>query len=478
MQRRWTAVLLVSLVLCGIALRFYRLGANSLWIDEFATLRIAMLPFREIFAANLGNNSFEPPFYFWLIHGLVRVLGSSEFTIRLPSAIAGCLTIPAVWLLMRDLSCKPRTAHLTAALLTFSPLHLWYSQEARPYAILVLLACFATTFLARALRGGSRAAWLGFTGFSVLSVCSHLVGCVLLPVAWGCVLLDPRRRQLLRPLLGSTVAVVACTAPLFLSIALATARIPGTGSPPRAVTGLEVPYTLLTYVAGYSFGPSVRDVQNSGPTVALAAHPVESALAILAVTGLLLLIARHWRSCPRELLLLFAGYIGAMFLGSVVTGKAYSIRYTLPGLVGFLGLIAVASQRLRAPLARAVPACLLMLFAWADAQWFFDRSYWKEDSRGAVAWLAARLPPGSRVAVAPAYASRILSYYAGELGAKLEVIPVEERWTGAPAALVLTRLHHAPDHTRLVEEFRRMAGVDLVRHQGIGYDIYVPPDAP
>ena len=477
---RRAGLFLLALVAGGGLLRFYRLGSNSLWIDEFATLQISSLPFSEIFRANLSNNSFEPPLYFWLIHGIVRVLGSSETAIRLPSAIAGSLTIPVVWLLAREMTANLNTAHLTATLLTFNPLHLWYSQEARPYAMLVLAACLATVFLARALRSSSRGAWLGFTGFTALAVFIHLVGLVLLLVAWVWGIVDAKRQQLVRPLLGSSAVVLACAGPLAISIALASARIPGTGSPPRPPTGLEIPYTVLSYVTGYSFGPSLRDIQNLGPTAALAAHPIESALAIVAVAGLLILITRHHQACLTGFTVLFASYVGVIFLASVITGKAYSIRYTLPGLIGFLGLIAVALRSSRAPLGRALPALLLILFAWADAQWFFSPSYWKDDSRAAVRWLSGHLPPGSKVAVAPDYAIRILTHYAGEQSAEFQIVPAipNERWTNdAPVALVLTRLHHVPDHANLVATFRRMAGGSLLNHRGLGYDVYVRQSA-
>jgi len=46
------------------ALRFYRLGQDSLWSDEYATLRTAALRFWDIPAAALWHDTFEPPLYF------------------------------------------------------------------------------------------------------------------------------------------------------------------------------------------------------------------------------------------------------------------------------------------------------------------------------------------------------------------------------------------------------------------------------
>ena len=121
---------------------------------------------------------------------------------------------------------------------------------------------------------------------------------------------------------------------------------------------------------------------------------------------------------------------------------------------------------------------LLALFAWADIQWFSSPIYWKDDTRATARWLAHGLPPGSKVAVAPAYAASILAYYAARENARVRIVPVrpDERWTvGTPAALVVTRLHHLPDSEQVVAKFRKRAGGDLISHRYIGYDVYVDP---
>ena len=66
-------------------------------------------------------------------------------------------------------------------------------------------------------------------------------------------------------------------------IARAVMEAKSTGSPPRAITGLEIPYTLFTFVAGYSLGPAVREIQALGWAAAVRAHPFQTAVAALTV---------------------------------------------------------------------------------------------------------------------------------------------------------------------------------------------------
>jgi hypothetical protein len=157
--------------------------------------------------------------------------------------------------------------------------------------------------------------------------------------------------------------------------------------------------------------------------------------------------------------MLFAAYLAMAFLASVVTGKAYSVRYTLPALIGFLGLVSIALHVTPSLFGRAGAALVLVLFAWADAQWFYSPEYRKDDSRGVVRWLAERLPEGSAVVTAPGYVSKILSYYAGRQGASIRFIPAEAASDSVqPAALLLTRLHHVADPRSAKEWFRRVGG--------------------
>jgi 4-amino-4-deoxy-L-arabinose transferase-like glycosyltransferase len=464
-------------ILVGTALRFYRLGANSLWSDELATLWLAGQAPADILRTSSSVN-FIPPLYFLLVHGVLQVFGESEVSLRLASAVAGVCTIPVIWLLTHEITTSRGTANIAGLLLAVNPLHLWYSQEARPYALLLLFGCCSLLALVRAMRSGSPAHWVAFAACGALTFLTHTTGVMFGAIGWAWALLSSDWRRIVRPLVASSLAIGLACAPFVLSIAGALVATHGTfHSPPRPLTGLEVPYSLLTYVTGFSFGPAPREIQNWGAVAALRSHPLQSAIAGAALLGALVVPAVKRRAGMTYFVLLLGIPLAAVFGLSALSGKAYNIRYTLPALVGFVGLVSIAGCALR-PLSRALGlAGLIGVALWADVQWFRSARYWKEDSRAAVEWLRDNLAPGATVAVAPSYSVQPLAYYADRAGAEIHFLPVppgaDFSGSASPDALVLTRLHHVPDWREIKANFVSQVGVSARELQVVGYEILI-----
>ena len=105
-HRDTVVVLLVLILLVGAWLRFSMLSNQSLWNDELWTWDTASKgTLREMLTTGrlASGEQTHPPLYFILQHFVVRTIGDSETVMRLPSAIAGLLTILAVYLLGRRL---------------------------------------------------------------------------------------------------------------------------------------------------------------------------------------------------------------------------------------------------------------------------------------------------------------------------------------------------------------------------------------
>ena len=139
---RGRAIIITVLTLAGGCLRLFHLGTKSLWLDEGATVTLARMAWPHF--AQLwwyGEASFQGAF-FLLMRGWMH-LGQSEAWVRLPAAIFGIASIPLIYLVARKLV-GLRAALASAAILAFSPTHVYYSQEARSYTMTILLLLVST----------------------------------------------------------------------------------------------------------------------------------------------------------------------------------------------------------------------------------------------------------------------------------------------------------------------------------------------
>lgn len=126
-------------IILAAFLRLYRLGHESLWLDE--TLSIAFVTRRYTtleLLIELPITDPHPPLYYLLLDGWVGIFGTSEAAVRLLSALFGIAAVILIYTLGAKMS--GREAGIVAAmLLGFSPFHIYYSQEARMYTLLAVL---------------------------------------------------------------------------------------------------------------------------------------------------------------------------------------------------------------------------------------------------------------------------------------------------------------------------------------------------
>jgi len=135
-QKQWLVILAVTLL--AAVLRFLELGEWSIWIDEAHTWRDATMAFD-------GENSFMGtqrrmyPLSFLLLRFLVGagVIGNDEWSLRLPFALIGIVTVPLLAVCGRRLV-GAWPAVLASGLLALSPWHIFWSQNARGYCLVVL----------------------------------------------------------------------------------------------------------------------------------------------------------------------------------------------------------------------------------------------------------------------------------------------------------------------------------------------------
>jgi 4-amino-4-deoxy-L-arabinose transferase-like glycosyltransferase len=124
---RWLLALLVGL---AVLLRLPLMG-RSIWFDEACMSDQRLGSWAQLLATLYVD--IHPPLYVAFMHVWNGCFGDSEWSLRLPPLLCGIASIPLVYWTGHRL--VGRTAALwAAALLTLSPVHVWYSTEARLYA--------------------------------------------------------------------------------------------------------------------------------------------------------------------------------------------------------------------------------------------------------------------------------------------------------------------------------------------------------
>lgn len=152
------------IIILALVLRLINLN-QSLWLDEAIQFKaVSQFTLPELFKVYLPTD-FNPPLSYLVNFGFSRVFGYSEIALRLPSVIFGALT---VWLMYKLGGKWP------ALLLATSGLHIYYSQEARMYALATLAV--TASFLALKQRR-----WLAYILISLAAIYSHYLTVFIFP---------------------------------------------------------------------------------------------------------------------------------------------------------------------------------------------------------------------------------------------------------------------------------------------------------
>ncbi len=143
--------------LFGLGLRFAI--PRGLWLDEVTSVFQARMGYGAMLN-DLRTTDVHPPLYFSILWVTIRWLHSSgELAVRMPSIIPGALVVPMLYALGKE-AYDRRTGVVAAVAGSVAPLMIWYSQEARMYALLMLFGVTAMWAQVRILKRGGRFPWV------------------------------------------------------------------------------------------------------------------------------------------------------------------------------------------------------------------------------------------------------------------------------------------------------------------------------
>ena len=287
-------------------------------------------------SAVLHNPDGYPPLFGMLVHSMLLGGFDTDWWLRLPSAIAGGLAIPVVYFVGRQVA-SHTIAAIAAVLLAIHPMAIWYSQEVGAYSLVMLCALVSTLCFLELLRdGGLR---YGF--------CYALCACIgfglhyyfiFVIVAHAVVAVNDFNRRVNHRRLWLwtglyTLGAVGVWGPYFVSDLLSQAAEDSS----KPFSWLALPYTAVTFVGGFSFGPPLRELH---PAMRIGASTWEAIMpyfastlaAIMTVTGLMAIsLARRLNLQNLLLLSLIIVPVFGTWLSSAVL-VSYRPRYVLTAL--------------------------------------------------------------------------------------------------------------------------------------------------
>jgi uncharacterized membrane protein len=339
------------------ALRFPTLGGQSLWLDEAITVELL----RDDLAGmlrGLADSESTPPLYYVVAWLWTHVFGTSEVGVRALSALLGTAMVPVAY--AAGVALVSRAAGTIAAFfVATSPLLVWYSQEARAYALFLLCGALSFLVFVRALERPSRGALAGWAAASALALASHYFAVFLVAAEAVVLLVLVRRRAAVAAACGAVAATGLALLPLALhqerggrtswiddtplgERAGDAAREFLTGTYPLAHAGAVV---LLVVATAIAFAVRARPDERRPVVVAAVVGSLTVALPlVLGLAGLDYFLTRN---------VLVAWVPLALALAVVLASeRARPIGTAVAGVLAVASVVVVAATATRDDLAR------------------------------------------------------------------------------------------------------------------------------
>ncbi len=168
---------LALIIIFGFTLRLYGISKESYWLDESITLRQAQANWPLVW--EWTKMDIHPPLYTFVLFFWVRLFGISELSTHLLSAIFGTFAILLIFLITKKLFSE-KEAIISALLLAFSPILIYFSQETRNYSLFILLTLLSFYFFIRYLEKNQTKYLIYYYIASLLLLYTHLFSLLIL----------------------------------------------------------------------------------------------------------------------------------------------------------------------------------------------------------------------------------------------------------------------------------------------------------
>lgn len=392
------AALGLVVALC-VAVRVFHLGAASLWTDEiFSRYYAELFGFHYLVTTGLSTEA-TPPTYPLLLRGWIALWGGSEAALRSLSVLACAACVPVVHALGRELGGR-RQGLLGALLFALCPMSLYFAQEARVYALLILATAIvlwaaavfqrdprSTKAVLTYLIGGTLCLYLHATAILFMAACGGAVWFALLAQGAN------GRRALLRWTALNAI-----------------------------VLALGLPYLIHIATAGQNGGLdwvpplSLHEIGTSASAVAsglLTPYPWPAFPLAVALMASLAASVYWGRPAARAIVTLVI--VPSLFVGLVVAASLVRpillprvLAWTTVPLCTALAGQLVMTGRLRVAALATVTAAFGIGLAFQMTSLDSGKEPWRE----ALRELAPELGQADLVVISPLFDPMVLTYYA------------------------------------------------------------------
>lgn len=393
---------LILIFVISFAIRVFRLDFYSLWYDEVSTAYLvqpdAGQGVLKTIIDTTGSETMHP-LYYLVLGQWTNIAGDSVWALRFPSVLFGSCAVVVYGLLLYRIGGRRGLAF--ASLLVVSPFLIWYSRDARPYALIMLLSGLHLLFyLGPVNETRGRTYLLGFIITGILSIYSGIfIGMLLAAeLIWSAI--RRRRREIL-----AVAFVLVCATPLVWHGLGTFFAGPSGGHGPMAkgmsaVQVLAFPQELLV---ARSFGPTPHEVRQLSFSQVLSQKSLELTVELLAVIGILASfvgVIRFRKASSRTAgwdvravsALAFVALVVCVQAGALVgiTDFRMNARHIgfIFGPLFVVGVYVIGRSDSRIWRVLFVLS-MLVLWAWSSGNQFFNRSYVPDDFKGAAGYIKA-----------------------------------------------------------------------------------------
>jgi len=183
-RKKWIFILIIFLI--NILIKGLQITHSSIWLDEAHTATQSLKSISQII--NESANDQNPPVYFIIMHFWTKVFGISEFGIRSFSLLMSLVSVVLLFF-FAERHFGLLTAVVASFLFTFSQLQIYFSIEARSFALVGLLSLISFAVFLRMIKKPRLFTGLILALVNTMMIYSHFISAFIIPVQLSFVLL-------------------------------------------------------------------------------------------------------------------------------------------------------------------------------------------------------------------------------------------------------------------------------------------------